>query len=108
MPKISREKFEKNEEANRVADELDVLASLDVLADSEGGKILVKNLTKDIVTTVELLAAKFKTATHVELIAYCAAMKEKLDVLRSLTRSKRNKKFKREELEELLKEPLEE
>lgn len=86
--------------------ELDEVKKLDVLADSEGGKLLVKALLTDIVNGIDSLTMSFSTATHIELISNIAKIKERLNIVRSLTRAKKNKEFLSDELRDLLEQEI--
>lgn len=89
-----------------MSNELDTFTALDVLAESEGGKILIANLSKDIIATVEVLTSQYAELSLEKFISYSAKMKEKLSLLRVLTRAKDNKKFVTDEIETLLAEAL--
>lgn len=101
------ERKNKNEltgEAAEVAAELDSAAALSTVSESKGGKILISALQSDVVDVIDTLGNKFKTLTHIELIALCAELKTKLDFMRSLSRAKKNKEYLNELLEEKLRE----
>lgn len=82
----------------------ETLAAISAIADQEGGKILVKNLTTDCVNAIEQLCNKYSSLTHAEMIALCATLRANLDLVHVITRSKENKRLVTEELEEALKE----
>lgn len=81
-------------------------SSIDAVSNSEGGKIVVSSLQKDIVSVIDDLASKYKTSSHVELIALCATLQARLALLRVLVRSRKLKKIALEELDFLLKEEM--
>lgn len=85
-------------------DDIDVYTALKTVASSDGGKILIANLLKDIVGTVGVLENQYKTLSHIEVIAHCAAMSEKLALLRTLTRASQNL----DDLKKLLEDTLSE
>lgn len=85
-------------------DDIDTFSALKTLKDSDGGKILIDNLLKDIVNTVGVLENQYRTLSHIELIGHCAALSEKLSLMRVLTRSSKNLK----DLKEMLKNSLQE
>lgn len=91
-----------NNEIEKLQDDLDNLKKLDVIADSEGGKVLIETLTKDIVSSIDSLCSNFQTASHIELIAVIAKIKERLNIIRVLTRAKENKEFLSKEIKEML------
>lgn len=99
----SKNKPGESEQVTLLRDELDVASSLDAVSLSEGGKALIEALTKDIVTNIERLSS-YKDKSHIELIALCADMSNKLTIVRSITRAKKNKEFLEGELMEALKE----
>lgn len=84
--------------------DLDVASALDAVAISEGGVIIQENLIKDICGMVTTLGTKYKALTHIELIAICADMKTKSDLLHVLSRSGKNKDFLIEQLGDALQE----
>lgn len=71
-------------------DDLDTYTALKTFAGSEGGKVLIENLLKDVTNTVGILENQYKTLSHIELIAHCAALGEKLSLVRTLTRADKN------------------
>jgi hypothetical protein len=85
-------------------DDVDVYTALKTVASSDGGKILIANLLKDVVGSVGVLENQYKTLTHIELIAQCAALSEKLSLLRTLTRASKNL----DDLKKLLEDTLSE
>lgn len=87
-----------NEELNILADERDVFKDMEILAASKGGQILVSNLLKDILSAMEVMANDYSKLTHTEFIAHSAGIKEKMDIIRVLTRAEKNKKFVDEEI----------
>ena len=82
--------------------DLDVFNALKALKQSDGGKVLVENLLKDVVNTVGVLENQYKTLSHMEMVAYCASLSEKLSLIRVITRSEQNYK----DLQDLLKDTL--
>lgn len=78
MPKPNKTEIETDRE-NYLA--------LSLLADSDGGKLLIANLLKDVASTVERLSMDYKTATHFELVRLCSDLNSKLSLYRSLTRA---------------------
>jgi len=84
--------------------DLDVYNALKTVADSDGGEILIKNLLSDVVNTIGTLEKQYKTLTHIEMIAYCASLSEKLSLLRSLTRASKNFSDLKKLLEDTLSE----
>lgn len=92
------------EEREEIKKDLGAVAAITAIADMEGGKTLVKNLLKDVVSCVDSVCSHHETLTLQQFISLGAEMKTKLDMVRVISRSKKNKKY----LEELLAEPLQE
>lgn len=78
--------------------------ALEVLKESEGGKLITFYLKRDILTCLDKISAKYKNANHGELIALCAEMSEKLSVFRTIFRSSKNMKLAKDELQSILDE----
>lgn len=98
------EKIKNSQDPNAklIADDLQTVAAISAIADMEGGKLLVSNLVKDVVGTIETLGVKYKTLTLQEFVGICADMKSKLDLARVIARSKKNKEYLDGELEKIL------
>jgi len=92
------------QEVEETADQLDKAHALDVLAQSEGGKVLVEALLSDAVSDISVITSRYKVLSHSELVTYCASLGATLLVMQSITRSKRNKDALKDQLEEMLKE----
>jgi hypothetical protein len=71
---------------------LDKYHDLKALADIPGGKILVEALLTDSVSKVDTLMSQYQSLSHIEMIALCASIKEKMDIVRALTRAESNLK----------------
>lgn len=82
-------------------------ASLEAVKNSEGGKLILTSLKKDVQSCLDEISSKYKTATHAELIATSAKLAERLTIYRMLTRSTKNKHLAQNQLDELLEEPTE-
>jgi hypothetical protein len=85
-----------------VEKDLDKYASLESLALSEGGKILMDSLKNDIGTITDSILSRYKELPHIELIAHLANLKAKFDLYRAINRSSENKKLAKEELSRIL------
>ncbi len=79
-------------------------SSIEAVEKSDGGKLLIASLEKDIVSCIDELSAKIKIATHIELVAIVAKMSERLTLLRVIRRAKKLKNLATKELDFLLKE----
>lgn len=93
---MTKEQKEQKEEYEQEARKY---SSLEALANTEGGKILIQGLQKDITAAIDVLAIKYKTASEIELRSACANLAVNLAVLRTMTNAKQNKKIYLEELE---------
>lgn len=82
--------------------ELNEKLALMVLAEDEGGKIVLQALKSDVVDYVERLAQQYHTASHQELITTCANLNAKLNLYRALTRAEGHVKELREVLDDTL------
>lgn len=87
-----------------VTKDIQKFSAIDAVSSTVGGKIIVKSLQKDIVSSIDELCSKYKTVSHIEMIAICARLSEKLTLLRVLTKAKNLKKLAQEEMEFILKE----
>lgn len=99
---------EKEEEIRDKTDEVKKYKSLDVIAKSEGGEILIDDLKQKIADNVNTLDNSFLTISESQLRALCANLSALLGVLRLLTQAEKNAKVKAEDLENLLEENKEE
>lgn len=79
------------------------VAAISALHDTEGGKLLVATLLKDIVGLVDTLAIRHRELTLQEFVAIGAEIKNKLDLVQVIAQSPANAAQAREELKELLK-----
>jgi hypothetical protein len=79
-------------------------SALESLKNSEGGKILIKNLQKDIIGSIDSIVSKYKSCELSEMIAWAAKLSTSLAIYRSLNRASKNKKLAQIELETLLAE----
>ena len=87
-----------------VEKDLDKYASLESLAISEGGKVLLDSLKSDIGSITDTIMSKYKELLHIELIAHIANLKAKFDLYRAINRSSANKKLASNELSRILAE----
>lgn len=99
---MSRVNNAKNPEVKEIARDLEEISKIEALSITDGGKALVRGLLSDVVMCVDTLALGYSTLTLQQFVSLSADMKSKLDLIRVITKSKKNKKF----LEELLEEAL--
>lgn len=69
-------------------DELGNSIALKTLHDSEGGQLLIENLTKDILSSLESVMINVDNLTHLQLVSMLSRMKERHDLLKVLTGAK--------------------
>lgn len=84
--------------------ELKNYAVIEALSNTEGGQRIVSLLKDDILSAINDISAKYKTASHAELIAVSAKLSERITLFRVFSRASKNKKLTKDQLEELLKE----
>ena len=87
-----------------VENDLKTFSALEALTLSEGGKILIDSLKKDVVNGVESVISMYRQAPEIDLRAMIAKLQSDLSLLRVLTRSEANKEMAKEELEKMLAE----
>lgn len=95
MPKITQKRINKSNRSDvkSMAKDLKSATAIDALALSEGGKILLQGLRKDIIGAVDNLCVNHPTMTLQEFVSVCAGMKEKLDMSRVFTNAPKNKAY---------------
>ena len=81
-------------------DDRDKAGAIEALASSKGGKIIMRGLMKDIVTTVDFIATKYNSLTHTDFIAAGADLSNKLTMYRVFVNSRKNKRYIQKLLEE--------
>lgn len=86
-----------------VEKDLGIQTDLQTLSDSIGGKILIKSLKEDILSSLSLLVLNRATYTLQEYVSLASDIKSKLDIVSLINKAKDNKKF----LESLLEEEKE-
>jgi hypothetical protein len=96
------EKIKSNENAMMIAEELDRVSAISAIYDMKGGKILIKSLMTDIVSSIDTLCCKYQTLTNQEFVGLCANIKTKLDLAKTLRKSVDAKKQATEDLENAL------
>lgn len=79
-----------NNDKKEIIEDINKYKSLDVLAKSEGGQILIDNQYKKIADTTDTIANGYTQLSHAELLGYCAYLKANLDVLKALKNAEGN------------------
>lgn len=90
------------EHLHELANELDEKKALDILAESEGGRLLGSALARDAFSAIERMMASYRTIPHAELIGHVAHLEASLNTYKVLRRAK----TLRVALEEMLEEQL--
>lgn len=70
--------------------EHDKFLALNLLAQSDGGKVVVAALLRDITRSIESLSSEYKTASHFDLVRHCSDLNSRLSLYRALTRAEKN------------------
>ncbi len=94
--------MKKNDEIEMLKDDVEIQSALAALHNSDGGKILVNNLIKDVINFTTSIAENFNSMTVQEFIAYGAKIKTNIDMIQVLTASESNKDYYKKLLEEEL------
>ena len=97
-----------NEEIIDKENEVKHYKSLEAVAKSDGGKLLIKELKTKIADNINFLINDFETLPEIQLRTICAKIEAALGQLRMLNRAEKNAKVSVAELEQLLEEAKEE
>lgn len=89
---------------DEVKKDVQKFSAIDAIKDTIGGKIIITSLQKDVVSSVDELMSKYKTLNHIEMIALCARLAERLTLLRVLNKAKNLKRLAQEEMDFLTSE----
>lgn len=76
--------------AKEIKKDIEKYKSLEILSESDGGKLLVNTVNKDLINSIEWLANNYKNASQSELVGYCASIQSNLAILRVLRNAKSN------------------
>lgn len=87
-----------------IKDDLEIQSSLAAIGNTDGGKILVKSLIKDIIDVIETLGYKHDSLTQQEFISLGSKVRTSLDMVQVLTNAEGNKEYYKKLLEEALQE----
>lgn len=77
--------------------------ALNLLAETDGGKIVITSLLSDITRSIEALSTEYRTASHFDLVRHCSDLNSRLSLYRALTRAE----TKLKEVDAIIKEALE-
>jgi len=79
-------------------------SAITAISNTEGGKILIESLKKDIISSIDEIINKYKNLPHIEMVAVCARLAERIILLRVLNGSKKLVKLAKEDLKFVLEE----
>lgn len=104
MKEKNQMKTNNEEKVKEIKADIKLYSELEALKNSNGGKILIKSLLKDIIAGLENICGSYKTATHIDLITRIADIDNKMTIFRSINLSTKNKTMAREALKEVIQE----
>lgn len=79
-------------------------SAIESMSKTEGGRLVISSLEKDILNTINIINSSFKTITHSELISLCAKMSEKTLLYKLMIGAEKKKNIALEDLHNFLKE----
>lgn len=82
--------------------------SLEILAESDGGKILINTLYKDLGNIVDTLSVNAAKLSHIEMVYLCSSIGDKLNIIRTLSKAKLNADMAETALKEMIEAEKEE
>ena len=94
-------KTEKEMMEEEITDDIKKYKAIETMSKSLGGKIVLKEIKSDVVSTIDQLSTKYGELTHIEMIALCAGLNEKLTLMRTMKNAKENKAGAIEALDDL-------
>ncbi|MBS1516607.1 MAG: hypothetical protein JSS91_00810 [Bacteroidetes bacterium] len=92
------------EEIKDKKEEVKRIKSIEAVAESEGGKLLIEEIKNKIAFNVDTLVNSFLTMPEAQMRAVCANIYSLLEVLRTLNRAEKDATIAVTELEKLLEE----
>lgn len=101
-----RQALKDDEQLKEIAEDLKLYGDAEVFSKSTGGQKIIKSLETDVLDATILLTVRYKTAEHIELIALCAALESKIDLLRRMTQAGKKKDEALENFNNRMKEIL--
>lgn len=90
-----------NPEVDELLEEIGVQHSLRAVADSEGGKLIIKQSKREITALIDELCGTYKKGTHPELVSIIAKIEARTAILRILLKADKNVRDAEMYLEEL-------
>ncbi len=89
-------------EKELIEKDIDKYGSLEALANTDGGKVLIDSLKDDVVASIEEIMTRYKELSHTEFIALGASLEAKFNVIKSIDRSMENKELAKDYLKQIL------
>lgn len=83
-----------------ITDDIKRYKAIETMFKSNGGRIILKDIKSDVVSAIDQLSTKYGEFTHIEMIALCAGLSEKLTMMRIMKNAKENKAMAIEALED--------
>lgn len=87
-----------------ITDDIKRYKAIETMFKSNGGRIILKDIKSDVISTIDQLSTKYGELTHIEMIALCAGLNEKLTMMKLMKNTKENKAMAIEALEGLEKD----
>ena len=81
--------------------ELGEKTSIKAVAESEGGKLIIRQAKREIVALIDELCGTYKKGTHPEIVSLIAKIEARTAILRILLKAEKNVKDAEMYLEEL-------
>ena len=100
--KLSELSEEDQQRAKIAKDDVAKYGSLEAVANSDGGKVIIAGLRDDAASALYNITTKFKTAPELELRTWCGVLAERLALLRTFKNAPSNRKGAMDALDELL------
>ncbi len=92
------------ESLDLIKEDVEKMKALSAIPNTEGGKILIDSLGRDVVGSVESLIGGYKEASDTKLRATIAKLQADLGLLRVLTRAEENSRVAQDALKAFLQE----
>lgn len=70
-------------------------------ASTKAGEVVLKGMRQNLAMTIDSISSGYRTLSHVELMAACAQLEDRIALLRTFTRAPKNLQLIEEAIEEL-------
>lgn len=94
-------------ESDQVKVDLGNAQALKILNDSEGGQLLIESLSHDVLGAIEALCINPQSISHIEFVSFAVRIKERLEILQTMTGANGRQQLLREILAKLLEQEAE-